>query len=158
MIESYKRVPKSVVARELEEESIGKWQREWTQTTKGRTMKDFFPDVAEILKMKFNLTQNLTAIVTGHGKTKAYLQRFKIIEHATCPCAKRDQTTDHLIFECELLTKERNRMKSSISQTNRWPANKKDLIGKHYKDFTKFINEIPFEEINAEETTTAIKF
>ena len=48
-------------------------------------------------------------------------------------------------------------MKSSISQTNRWPTNKKDLIGKHYKDFTKFINEIPFKEINAEETTT-IKF
>jgi len=87
----------------------------------------------------------------------AYLQRFKIIENATCPCGKRDQTTDQLIFECELLTKERNRMKSSISQTNRWPTNKKDLIGKHYKDFTKFINEIPFKEINAEETTT-IKF
>jgi len=30
-------------------------------------------------------------------------------------------------------------------------------MGKHYKDFTKFINEIPFEEINTEETTT-IKF
>jgi len=114
MIESYKRVPKSVVARELAEESIRKWQREWTQTTNGRTTEDFFPDVAERLKMKINLTQNLTAIVTGHGKTRAYLQRFKIIENATFPCGKRDQTTDHLIFECELLTKERNRMKSSI--------------------------------------------
>jgi len=113
------------VARELEE-SIRKWQRKWTQTTKGRTTKDFFPDVAERLKMKINLTQNLSAIVMGHGKTKAYLQGFKIIENATCRCAKRDQTTDHLIFECELLTKERNRMNSSISQTNRWPTNKKD--------------------------------
>jgi len=111
MIESYKRVPKSIVARELEEESIRKWQREWTQTTKGRTTKDFFPDVAERLKMKINLTQNLTAIITGHGKTRAYFQRFKIIENATCRCGKRDQTTDRLIFECELLTKERNRMK-----------------------------------------------
>ena len=127
-------------------------EREWTQTTKGRTMKDFFPDVAERLKMEINLTQNLTAIVTGHGETRAYLQRFKIIENATCPCDKRDQTTDHLIFECELLTKERNRMKTSISQTNRWSNNKKDLIGKHYKYFTKCINEIPFEEKNAEET------
>jgi len=152
--ECYNRVPKSVVKCELKDRSIDKWQREWTQTTNGRTTKDFFLDVAERLKMKINLTQNLTAILTGHGKTRAYLQRFKIIENETCPCSKRDQTTDHLIFECELLTKERNRMKSSISQANRWPANKKDLIGKHYKDFTKFINEIPFEEINAEETTT----
>jgi len=110
--------------------------------------------VAERLKM---MTQNLTAIVTGHGKTKAYLQRFKIIENATCPCSKRDQKTDHLISECELLPTERNRMKSSISHTNRWLTNKKDLIGKHYKDFTKFINEIYFKQINAEETR-AIKF
>jgi len=119
MIESYKRIPKSVVARELEEESIRQWQREWTQTTKGRMTKDFFPDVAERLKMEINLTQNLTAIVTGHGETRAYLQRLKIIANASCPCGKRDQTTDQLIFDCELLTKERNRMKSSISQTNR---------------------------------------
>jgi len=100
MIESYKRVPKRVVARELEEESIRKWQREWTQTTKGRTTEEFFPDVAERLKTKINLTQNLAAILAGHGKTRAYLQRFKIIENATCPCGKRDHTTDHLIFEC----------------------------------------------------------
>ena len=68
-------------------------------------MKEFFPDVAERLQTKINLTQNLTSIVTGHGKTKAYLHRFKIIENPTCPCGKGDQTTDHLIFECELLTK-----------------------------------------------------
>ena len=48
-------------------------------------------------------------------------------------------------------------MKSSISQTNRWPTDKNDLIGKQYRDFTKFINEITLEEINVEETTT-IKF
>jgi len=70
------------------------------------------------------------------------------------PLRQKGPDNRPLIFECELLTKERNRMKSSISQTNRWPANKQDLIGKHYKNFTKFINEIPFEEINAEETTT----
>ena len=73
--------------------------------------------------MKINLTQNLIATVSGHGKTRAYINLFKIIENATCPCGKRDQTTDHLIFECELLTIERNRLKSSISQTNRWPTN-----------------------------------
>jgi len=50
-----------------------------TQTTKRSTTKDFFRDVAERLKMKINVTQNLTAIVTGHGITRAYLQRFRII-------------------------------------------------------------------------------
>jgi hypothetical protein len=50
------------------------------------------------LKIKLNLTQNFTAIVTGHGKTKAYLHRFKIIKEPTCPCGTAEQTMDHLIF------------------------------------------------------------
>jgi hypothetical protein len=62
-------------------------------------MKEYFPEVAERLKMKINLTQNFTTIVTGHGKTRSYLQRFKIIETPTCFCGTRDQTTDHLLFE-----------------------------------------------------------
>jgi len=39
------------------------------QTTKGRTTKEYFPDVEERLKMKLQLTQNFTAIVSGRGKT-----------------------------------------------------------------------------------------
>ena len=31
--ESYTRIPKSVVLRQLEEESLQKWQRSWTQIT-----------------------------------------------------------------------------------------------------------------------------
>jgi hypothetical protein len=45
----------------------------------GSTTKEYFPNVGERLKIKLNLTQNFKAIVTGHGKTKAYLHRFKII-------------------------------------------------------------------------------
>jgi hypothetical protein len=88
LTEEYKRIPKSVVTRELEKESVRKWQRNWTQTTKGSITKEYFPNVEERLKMKLNLTQNFTAIVTGHGKTKAYLHRFKIIEDPNCTCRK----------------------------------------------------------------------
>jgi hypothetical protein len=95
------------VTRKLEEESVGKSQINWTQTTKESKTKEYFPNVEERLKMKLNLTQNFTAIVTGHGKTKEYLHRFEIIEDPTCTCGKAVQTTDHLIFECEILTEER---------------------------------------------------
>jgi hypothetical protein len=37
--ESYTRIPKSAVLRQLKEESARKWQRSWTQTTKGSTTK-----------------------------------------------------------------------------------------------------------------------
>jgi ribonuclease HI len=73
LTEDYNRIPKNVVTRELVEESVKKWQRNWIQTTKGTKTKEFFPNVEERLKMKINLTQNFTAIVTGHGKTRAYL-------------------------------------------------------------------------------------
>jgi len=54
------------------EESVKKWQRNWTQTTKGIITKEHFPNVEDRLKMEKNLTQKLSAILTGHGKTKAY--------------------------------------------------------------------------------------
>jgi len=88
--ESHKRVPKSLVPSELEEKSVVKWQRGWTQSTNGRTTKEFFPEVRERLKMKINIMQNVTTMVTGHGKTKAYLHRFKIIEAPTCPYGAGD--------------------------------------------------------------------
>ena len=125
----YNRIPKSVVTRELEEqESVKKWQRNWTQTTKGSTTKEYFPNVGERLKMKLNLTQNFTAIVTGHGKTKAYPHRFKIIEDPTCTCGKAVQTTDHLIFECETLTKERKKLKTTALQKSNCSINREELI------------------------------
>jgi len=136
------------VLSELEEKSVEKWQREWTQSTKGRTTKEFFPEVRERIKMKLNITQNFTNMVTGHGKTKAYLHRFKIIETPTCPCAAGVQSTDHRLFECELLSKERGILKLSVLKTKDWPTNKIDLIRKYFIEFTKFINEIPFDKLN----------
>jgi len=113
MSESYNKIPKIVVMKDLEEESVKKWQRKWTQTTKRRTTKEYFPEVAERLKMKLQLTQHFTAIVSGHGKTRDYLQRFKTIEEPTCPCGKGDQTADRTMYACERLTKETDRLKKT---------------------------------------------
>ena len=63
--ECHKRVKKNVVLIELSGISVEKWQREWDQTTKGAITKEYFPVVAERLKMKINITQNFTTMVTG---------------------------------------------------------------------------------------------
>ena len=97
ILESYNKIPKRVVVKDLGGGSVKKWQRKWSQTTKGRNKKEYFPDASERLKMKLQLKQNFTAIVSGHGKTRDYLHRFKIIEEPTCPCGKGDQTIDHII-------------------------------------------------------------
>jgi len=138
--ESYNKITKSVVTKDLEVESVKKYLRKWTQTTKGRTTKEYFPDVSERLKMKLQQIQNFTAIVSGHGKTRDNLHRFKIMEEPTCPCGKGDQTTDHIIYACERLTKERDRLKKTAIRTNKWPINKRDFIIRHYTEFTNFIN------------------
>jgi ribonuclease HI len=43
--ESYTRIPKSTMLRQLEEGSARKWQRSWTQTTKSSMTKEYFPDI-----------------------------------------------------------------------------------------------------------------
>ena len=104
--ENYTRIPKSVVLRQLEEGSAVKWQTSWTQTTKGSTMKEYFPDIEGRLKMKLYHTGNLTSIQTGNGNIKAYLHRFHISEDPMCPCGKGEKTTEHIICDCEKLKKE----------------------------------------------------
>jgi len=89
IIEFYKKVPKSVVLSELGGISVEKWQREWDQITKGAITKEYFPVVTERLKMKINITQNFTTVVTGHGNIRSYLHWFKIIKTPICPVAPR---------------------------------------------------------------------
>jgi len=58
----------------------------------------------------------LYALVTAHGKTKVYLHRFKIIESPECPCDGGNQTVDHLIYECNKLHRERDKLIQIISR------------------------------------------
>jgi hypothetical protein len=76
----------------IAEETKLKWQKEWEDCTKAGITNEFFPKVQDRQKLKINITPILTAMVTGHGKTRAYLNRFKILEHANCPCGNGDQT------------------------------------------------------------------
>jgi hypothetical protein len=148
IIECYKEVPQSVVISELGGKSIEKWEREWYQTTKGKITKEYFPVVADRLKMRINITQNFTFMVTGHSNKKSYLHRFKIIDTPICPCGTTDQAIDHLLYECELLTKEKDNLVSTVLKTDVWPISKNKLIRKHFKVFAKFTNEISLDRFN----------
>ena len=63
-------------------------------------------------------------------------------------CGTKDQTIDHLLFECELLNKERDRLILTVSKADLWPISKNELIRKHYKLFTRFTKEISFDKLN----------
>ena len=90
--------------------------------------------------------------VHTYSHTKNYLHRFKIIDSPECPCGHNDQTTDHILLECTLLSKERYSLISAVSRTDHWPTDKHKLITKHYKAFTRFTNQISFDKLNAHNT------
>ena len=85
--------------------------------------------------MKINVTHNFTTMVTGHGNIRSYLHRFKIIVTPICPCGTMEQTIDHLLFECELINKERDNLISTILKTDVWPISKDEQIREHFKTF-----------------------
>ena len=146
--ECYKNVPKSVALSEISEISVEKWQTEWDQITKGKITKEYFPVVADRLNIRINITHNFTSMVTGHGNIRSYLHRFKIIETQTCPCGTKTQAIDHLLFEFELLNKERDILKSTVLKTDIWPIIKNRLIREYFKIFAKFTKEISFDKLN----------
>jgi hypothetical protein len=90
---------------------------------------------------------SFTAILTAHGKTKACLHRFKIIESPECPCDGGNQTVDHLIYDCTKLQREREKLISRVTKQDNWPVNKSDLVNKHIKHFLQSANSIDFEKV-----------
>ena len=116
---TYNRIPKSTLYSEIEEEATQQWQSDWTECKKAAATKKYFPDVHERNKMKINPT--FTAMVTGHGKTRSYLHRFKIAESETCPCNEEAQTTDHLLYRCKLTQTQRDLLRETVSKSGSWP-------------------------------------
>ena len=49
---------------------------EWDRSTKGQIAEDYFPNIAERLNIKINLTHNFTLMLTRRGKINSYLHRF----------------------------------------------------------------------------------
>jgi hypothetical protein len=45
----------------------------------------------------------------------------------TCPCGKAEQTVDLLLFQCELLGKERDNLILRVAKTDNWPMSKSRL-------------------------------
>ena len=126
---AFNRIPLSKLCREIEEEEDGgKWQKDWEDCKKAATTKQFFPNMTDRLKLRRNINPNLTALVIGHGKTRAYFHRLKVLDQATCALKKGDQTTDHLINQCTLLQMQRDHLKSNVLKRGDWPASHQELI------------------------------
>ena len=82
--------------------------------SKAEATKQYFPTVMDRIRTKLNLTPKLTAVLSGHGKTNAYLHRFNLREDAKCICNRGDQTMDHILFQCVETRKQRDLIKLQL--------------------------------------------
>ena len=106
-------LPMSTLTSKIEETKL-KWQKEWEECANAGITSFFFPKVHDRQKLKIYITPILTAMVTGHGKTRAYLHRFKILEHSNCHCGNTDQTIEHLLNRCSILHTQREIFKRNV--------------------------------------------
>ena len=83
----YNRIPITTVATELKEGRAHKMAETMGNTDKGALCRSFFLTVEQRLKLQIPVTSEFTAMVSGHGKIKSYLHRFKLIDNPMCPCS-----------------------------------------------------------------------
>ena len=79
----YDKISRETIITEGKENGITKWQGQWTSSTKGVISKLFFPYIGERVKTTIPISAEFTAMVTGHGLTRSYLNKFKIIPNPT---------------------------------------------------------------------------
>jgi len=89
---------------------------------------EYFPDNKERLKPKLTLSPKLTALLTEQGKNNTYLHHIKKIQSPDCSFKHGDQTTDHLIYDCEILDKEREKLIAYKSREEDWRVRKCELV------------------------------
>ena len=86
--------------------------------------------------------------LTGHGTKRSYYHRFSIMDDPICFCKMGPQTSDHLLWECKLLRKQREVLKNRIKKAGgNWPITNSDLANKHTKLFQRFVNSTNFETL-----------
>jgi len=64
------------------------------------------------------------------------------------PCKEEEeQTTDHLIFQCQKLSNQRNETAKQIKNTGgNWPTTKETLVNNYLKIFVQFVKSIDFSD------------
>jgi hypothetical protein len=115
---------------------------------KGAIYRSFFLDVEQRLRLRIPVTPEFTALVSGHGNTRVYLNRFKLTDDPMCPCNEGDQTVEHLMYVCSILEPRRSTMIKHISTRGGiWPLTNNELINKYLNVFTEFVKSIGFTKL-----------
>jgi hypothetical protein len=141
----YDRIPISTIATRIKEEGLNKWQTMGKGRERSRMQTFFSPTVEQRLKIRIPITPEFTAMVSGHGKTKTYLHRFKLTDNPMCPCNEEEQSVEHLIHACRILEPQRSFLIQHITTRGGiWPPTNNELVAKYLNAFSRFVKPIDF--------------
>ena len=104
--------------------SMARWQREWSNNTKGRWTHRLIPELAGWINRRHGeVTFHLTQILSGHGCFRQYLHRFGYAESPMCPaCTGAEESAEHVFFTCPRFERVRYEM-LAISGMDTTPEN-----------------------------------
>jgi hypothetical protein len=94
---TYNKYPKSAVKRDLREQGLQKWQREWDISNKGTLTKSFFPNVKDRLVKKLKININMSTVVAGHGKSKVISTKIQDNRRPDVPMC--NELSNHRTFK-----------------------------------------------------------
>ena len=100
-------MPISAVVHQITRGKQTEMARRMAEYNESSHNKIIISNLQDILKLGISVTLNITSMMIGHGKTKSYHHRFKIVYSPLCPCDNREQSLDNILFTCDMLQKQR---------------------------------------------------
>lgn len=115
--------------KELLQDVLTQWQKRWEESTDGRELYCFFPDVAERIEQKWVEPDYATSqILTGHGAFRSRLHAMALSDTSECHCGLADETRDHVLWKCPLYDEERSALLEQCERNVAGPIWHADLV------------------------------
>ncbi|XP_067127924.1 uncharacterized protein [Centruroides vittatus] len=152
----YKKLSERYVKREIKNKYIIKWQKRWTESTKGRELFEYLPDVHQRIKNKnFIINYKFTRFMTAHGDFAEYHNRFHHNNDGTCEICGDRETPTHLLFECIKYENIRNELRtiSNKEEYNR-PIYHHEEVMKRGNTTTVLVTIVQLTETTGNSTTS----
>ena len=109
----------------LRKASLDTWNSLWNQSSKGRYLFAFLPDVRERMKLGRFTTSFLSRLLTGHGNFNNHFFRMHRRTTGTCRCGEAPDTPAHLIKSCAILSDFRRELYERLGH---WPTSLADFM------------------------------
>ncbi|CAI6371237.1 unnamed protein product [Macrosiphum euphorbiae] len=100
------------------------WQDRWDSSVKSRWTYGIFPDIRRRLVLPLEVDYYVCQFLTGHGDFNSKLESFNLRGEAMCRWETEDESVDHVLYRCPLLSAERDRVIRQIGE-DVWPCETK---------------------------------